>query len=305
MNYPYSYFGVFKSNWTYWEELLKNGSLYSHLKDGVPITFGQHCVGYAYPFIMVLLLAIGIIGAIKTPREIWRWKTFTPVMIISMILGWSWNIWMLKTDPVFPGWLNTPWAVTGLEFIMTLEDWLFYPGCAVVFYLVFRSVKLKGTPWTSKRGHYLIIFIYSAMLLYALIFSGIAGRSESLMFGIPGVLFYMYAMDRIDIKKFLVFQVFLVTFECLWDWFAVSWLHYIPGMSWASEWIYLTFDSAGNYYHSKIFIDYGTHHWAWIFMNPIEITPWFGITGGIFNYGIFSAADKLFYQVAKIESKSK
>ena len=254
-------------------------------------------MGYTYPIIMVIILAIWIINMLIMPKGKWKWRSFVPVMIFSCILGWIWNIWMLKIDPTFPGWLNAPWAVTKIEFIMTLEDWLFYPGCAMVFYVFFRRVDLKGTSWTSARGHMAVISVYVVFILFFLIFTRTAGRSEAIMFGVPGVLFYYYARDVIDIKKFLIFQVFIITFECVWDWFAVSWVHYIPGFAWASQWIYIAFDSAGNYTHSKIFLDYGTHRWAWIFMNPVEITPWFGIVGGIFNVAAFSAADKLFYRI--------
>jgi hypothetical protein len=65
-------------------------------------------------------------------------------------------------------------------------------------------------------------------------------------------------------------------------------------MAWASQWVYIAFDQHNNYIHSRVFLDYGTHKWAWIFKNPIEITPWFAISVGIFFYSMTVACTKFF-----------
>jgi len=154
---------------------------------------------------------------------------------------------------------------------------------------------LKGQPWVSTPMYITIMAAYVALTLFFLVFSALAGRTIALMFAVPGMILFFYARDNIDLRKFLLFQVIVVGFEVVWDIFAVSLIQFIPGMSWAAQWIYITFDANGAYTHSNIFLDYKTHRWAWLLRNPVEITPWFGIVGGLLNYTMFAAGDKLFY----------
>lgn len=285
---------LFKTNRSYWEELKAKGWLYSLLKDGAPRGPGQRLLAFLYPLILVGMAIFTVAMFLRLPRQKWKLRTLIPCLIFSTVLGWSWGAWMIHADPTFPGWLFPSWAVTGKEFVLSLEDLVFYPLCTIFFYLVFRKVSLPGEPWTSDRGHFAVLAVYGIMSVFFLLFTSTAGRSEALMFAIPGMIMYALARDRIDIRKFLVFQVFVVLFAGIWDLAAVSWIHRIPGFAWASDWAYITFDANGGYHHSKIFLDYGTHRWAWIYDNPIEITPWLGIVGGIFNYGLFSFGDKIF-----------
>ncbi|MBN1981531.1 MAG: hypothetical protein JW795_08375 [Chitinivibrionales bacterium] len=287
---------IFKTNKQYWEELLKAGKLFSHTKDGLPNTPAKKALGYAYTIIVIALTIFSIIWVILLPKSQLKIRTFAVAMVLSTALGYIWDTWMLKADPTYPGWLMAPWAIVQKEFILTLEDILFFPACALLFYCIFRRLSIKGTPWTSPYGHYTVIGVYSILIIIALCITATAGRSEALLFGIPGVCMYIYARNTINIKRFLIFQIVILAIQSGWDLVAVSLIHRIPGFAWASQWIYISFDQMGNYYHSKVFLDYGTHQWAWILDNPVEITPWFGIVGGLFNYTFFAACDKLFYK---------
>lgn len=284
-----------KTNRDYWEELKRRGWLHSVTKDGEPSTPGQKVIALAYPIVLVLMALITTVIGATLPRERWRVKTLVPCLILSTLVGWGWGAWMVKADPTFPGWLFPPWAATGKELVLSLEDLIFYPLCALFFYVVYRRIGFRGPAVTSRAGQAAVLVTYGLLSAFFLIFTATAGRSEACLFAMPGMLMFWYARGRIDLRKFVVFQVFVILFAGIWDWAAVSWLHYIPGFAWAQDWVYITFDKAGNYHHSNIFLDYGEHRWAWIFDNPIEITPWLGIAGGIFNYGLFSAADRLFY----------
>jgi len=284
------------SNEKYWDLLLEQEKLYSLLKDGTPQGFFERIIGFAYPLFLVILTAICVIAYLKISKSKWRWKTHLFSITLGTLSGAVWCIWMQKFDPQYPGWLFPPWAATGVDFGLTLEDWIFLPVSTTLFYIFYRMVNVKDMNFTKKNTvHGIIIGSYCILSSLALLFTETAGRTEILLFILPGIVLYLYSRDIINVKKFLFFQVFVVLFEIIWDCAAVSWLHYIPGLSWSSQWLYLSFDSNGNYYHSKIFLDYGTHRYAWVFMNPIEITPLFGMCGGLLNYAMFTAGDKFFY----------
>ena len=286
---------VFKTNKDFIQELQKKKQLYSLEKDGKPTTILQKIFALAYPITLLFLIIINFLLLIKIKNI--RWKTFIPLVIIGCILGWSWDILILKYDPEYPAFIFPLWAVSGIEYILTLEDWLFFPVCTILFYCIYRLLP-QGSPTSSNTYHSLIITFYTICTLFFLIFGALAGRSQSIMLAAPGILLYWYAKDTINVKKFLTIQFFIWIFEALWDWAAVSWIHYIPGFSWASQWAYITFDAQGGYHHSKVFLDYGKYSWAWIFDNPIEITPWNAISGGILNFSLIAALDKFFYKKA-------
>lgn len=291
---------IFKTNKEYWNELLAKGKLFSHIKDGVPDTPLKKIVGFSYPIIMVSIALVSVVLLFFLPKDKLRIKTFAAAMVICSILGWVWGIWMLRIDPEFPGWLNAPWAIFGKEKFMVLEDWLFYPGCTALFYIIFRKVVSSPKLPSSPNLFTFILLFYLFVTLFFLIFSATAGKSIAMMFAVPGIILFILSRKYIDLKTFVIFQTVIVLFEVIWDLLAVSLIHYLPGFAWASQWIYITFDSAGNYTHSSIFLDYGMHRWAWLFMNPIEITPWFGIAGGLFNYALFTFLDTIFYKKAAL-----
>lgn len=289
-----------KSNSEYWDNLLADGTLFCYLKDGVPQGLFQTLLGYAYPIMISLITVITIYLSWKLPKDQRKLKSLFVGVGFGTIAGWVWGYLMLHWDSYFPGWIFPPWAVTGIEFIMPIEDLLFYPFCTLLFYIIFRKINVTDDSWNKPWIIKSIIALYVIIIAFYLLFTSICGRAVALMFAIPGLLFFIYSKDRLNVKKYLVFQVILIAINTIWDWWAVSWLHYIPGMAWASQWAYISFDKAGDFTHSKIFLDYGANSWAWIFNNPIEGTPWMGISGGLLNYSVFSACDKFFYREANL-----
>jgi hypothetical protein len=115
-----------------------------------------------------------------------------------------------------------------------VEDWIFYPACTALFYMFYRLVNLKSAPWTKEHYHWLIVGIYSVVTAWFLFCSPLAGKTEAAMFAIPGIILYIYSRNTIDIKKFLLFQIFVILFEVIWDLTAVSLVHYLPGYAWVS-----------------------------------------------------------------------
>jgi hypothetical protein len=277
------------SNKKRYDKLKESGDIDSTQKDGPPKTAFQKIVGLGYP-IIVLLITIITVSSMYFKRSKINFKVFVPHMLIGSLCGWFWGIFMEKYDPVFPGWLFHPWSVVGPEWILTLEDWLFYPICGAFFYVIFSIVKNKET--SPEWSKWLFQLFHIAVTMFYLYFTGIAGKSIALQFAIVSIPLFFYAWDKWDTLHYLKLFSFIVIFAALWDWAAVTWITKIPGFAWASQWIYLTFDSNGIPHHSSVFLSYSEHRWAWIFRNPIEITPWFGIGGAMFTYSLNMALNK-------------
>jgi hypothetical protein len=284
-----------KSNRRYYNELDREGVLYSLVKDGRPGTLIDRTLGFAYPLTLLTIIAVCTVAFVRIRRLRERWKTGVYGVAAASVLGVGWCLWALKCDPVYPGWFFPPWAVTGIEFGLTLEDWLFMPATTVLFYVLYRMVRMPTSGIVSTRLHVIVLGVYGALAVVFFCVSSLAGKTQTLVFLLPGMVLYWYSRDTINFRKFLLFQAIVIGLEMVWDWTAVSWIHYLPGKAWASQWVSLTADSLGGHHHSKIFLDYDVHRWAWIFANPVEITPWMGICGGMLDFSIFSSADKYFY----------
>ena len=120
-------------------------------------------------------------------------------------------------------------------------------------------------------------------------FGGICGKLETLMYAVPSMVLMIYAWHKINCRHMLLFIGTMVFFEILWDCFAVSWIYHYK--SWAPGWIYITWDQNGIAHFSSVFLDPAKHRWAWIFNNPVDITPWYGITGSSFIYMAINSVD--------------
>ncbi|MDD5649414.1 MAG: hypothetical protein PHF86_03205 [Candidatus Nanoarchaeia archaeon] len=282
-----------KSNKQYYEDLEKSGSLESVQKDGKPKTSLEKTIALGYPIIVAILTIITSFLLIFKRKKM-DFKVFIPHMIIGSICGWFWGIFMEKLDSNYPGWLFHPWAVIGPEWILTIEDWLFYPVCGAFFYTLFRLI--KNTKKSNELSKWCFQIFHISITLFFIYFTSYAGKSIALQFAIISIPLFFYSWDRWDTLHYLKMFLFIIIFATLWDWAAVTWITKIPGFSWASQWIYVTFDSQGIAHHSSVFLSYKEHPWAWIFNNPIEITPWFGIAGAMFTYSLAMALDKFIYK---------
>lgn len=278
-----------KDNKDYYEDLKEAGALDSTLKDGEPKTKLQKIFALGYPIIVLIIFLKTLLLSLLS-KEKMKFHVFIPHMIIGSVCGWLWGIFMEKYDEFFPGWLFHPWAIVGPEWVLTLEDYLFYPICGAFFYVLFRLIKNKEK--SSEWSKWFFQIFHITITLFFLYFSSVAGRSIALQFAIVAIPLFFYAWDKWDTGHYLKLFLFIVIFAAVWDWAAVSWFASIPGMSWASQWLYVTFDSSNIPYHSSVFLSYKDCSWAWIFNNPIEITPWFGIAGAMFTYSLALSLDK-------------
>ncbi len=283
-----------KTNIEYWNELEKNGWLYFHLKDGKPESFIDHLIALSYPIIIVLILVLSFFYYSRLANEKKRFKSLIACMSTAAILGWTWGGLMIHADPVFPSWLFPPWSVSNIELFLALEDILFYPFATGAFYIVYRNINIEDVVENRTLMINLVIFLYSLLSLFYLMFTGLCGQSVTIFFVIPGILLFIYSKDELNIKKFFYFQPVPILVGWVWDWTATSLVRETEGKAWASQYVYISFNEAGEHNHSSVFLDYAEYPWAWIFYSPIAITPWLGMAGVMFNFSLFVAVDKFF-----------
>ncbi len=256
-----------------------SGTLYSIVKDGPgPVQGPGVFLNYGYQIALFLLVCLCVL-AITALRNRWKWRTYIPFLAFTSGIGWSWNIYILQVDSLFPSWMMRPEGQVGPEFLQTFEDWVFYPVTATVFYSAYRFLQTRVKDFGHTRnGAAMALFgFFMTCFVFFTFFTGHCGKSLGIAFGLPTIALWLYSWKHINVKLFVFFLFFAVAFESIWDWIGASWLHRIPGLSWAVHWFYLSFDAAGNPHHSSVFLSYAHNPWAWIFDNPIEITPWFGI----------------------------
>jgi hypothetical protein len=270
-------------------KLEQEGKLYSTLKDGEPKTTFQKILAKAYPIILGVMFITALVWLRKVKDSL-NWKAFIVYLIIGAVFGWSWTMVMTFYDPHMPGWMYHPWAIIGLEWGVTIEDIFFYLLCGALFYVIRSFIPNIGSNDNPCKVLVLISFWILAAL--SIIFFNKGGLSITIWFLFPGALLFMLAYREINIPRFMIVGVIIVIFASVWDIMAVTIIPSIKGYSWASQWIYITWDAQGIPTHSKLWLDYTTHRWAWIGNSPIEITPWFSICGWIFIYSLAQVCEK-------------
>ncbi len=287
-----------KTNKDYYEQAKNKGQLHSQLKDGKPKGSFQKIIAMGYP---ITVLIMGIVTGIWTflRKEDMKWKVFWPFITLTTISGYMWGWFILKADPDYTSWLFYPWTSVGEIFGMCIEDWLFYPICSTLFYLIYRKYKSTSVSKDITKIWFMIIAIlFTQFFLY---FTDLCGRILAIQSAIFGLLLIFYVWDRLDVKHFLKFAVFMILFAGIWDYIAVSLL--AKHWAWCSHWAYITFDISGMHYHSSVYLDYGRYPWAWILNNPIEITPWLAISTSYYIYFIIASLDKLFFPKTTLSDK--
>jgi hypothetical protein len=286
---------LWKKNKDFFEENKRKGKLHSILKDGPGKTGGLNWfVNYGYQVVLLGASLFAAAAAVGLKKR-WRWRVYVPFVVMLSILGWSWNIYILKQDPSFPSWILRPMAQLGPDFLQTIEDWIFYPVMATMFYTVYRLLQYRIREFQRRRSVWLwsSVAVFVALMVFYGCFTATCGRSLALWFGVPSLVVWLLVRRAMNVRMFVYFMAFAVAFESAWDFLAASLIHRIPGMAWAVQWSYVTFDQAGRASHSQVFLSYEQYPWAWIFENPIEMTPWIGILS-ILPFVVLVGLDRAF-----------
>jgi hypothetical protein len=255
-------------------------NLYSTLKDGEPSGIKQNILAKMYPIILSILAFL----IIYFYKHIKLNSRFIVYIFVGSLFGWTWNWFTVIYDSNYPGWLYHPWSVIFSNRGMVFEDFLFYPLCGALFYLVRYHIPDIGASKNSFKNIVLIVQFIIIVLLTYLFNSG--GRSISLWFAIPGTLMLWITKDSWNLPRYFIVGMFVVLFGSNWDMIVTTIIPSIPGLAWASEWVYISFDAQGVAHHSTLWLDYSTHRWSWVGNIPIEIMYWFNISGWWFIYGL-------------------
>lgn len=242
----------------------------------------SRALAYLYPAILAVLAVLDVVLLIRVWRRLPK-RAFFLTVIIAAPVGWAWNILMMNFDPNAAAWLFHPWGYSGVFFLQSLEDWLFYPVCGVFFIMVCELVPVRPVPGPFDRDlrHWITVVNISLCTFPAVWFAP-AGWSEIVFFGLPGTVLLWGV--RFNPRHYLTCCTIFIIFACLWDLVAVTWLRQV--WPWAEQWFYVSFDVFGRAHQSAVFLSWGTPG-GWIGRSPVEITPFFSIYGSIFIYGLY------------------
>jgi hypothetical protein len=262
-----------------------------YTKDNLPVTLIENIIAHNFLLIDIILIIACLILIAKLSKQQWNWKVFAIVCIPSILSGFIIGAINYYIDNQIPGWIVLPWNTLGIIGYWYIEDWLFYCFTTIFFYGLYRYYhkSLRNDFRYSEviKNLYFYFLLTTSILMFC--FTGICGKLETVFYAVPALFLMKLSWKHINIRKMLIFVVSLVLFEMLWDWFAVSWIYNYK--SWAPGWIYLIYDSNYIATCSKVFLDPQKSPWAWIFNNPIEITPWYGISGITFLYTAITTID--------------
>lgn len=276
-------------------DLQKKGALFGTIKSGLPDTFLKQLLSKSYIIVLAGLFVLDLFLITKLKKK-FTWRQFALVVGIGTIIGYAYGLFMGHYDDGFPGWLFHPWMITGVAYSWWLifEDIIFYPICGTLFYMIILAM-----PNDKKQHNVLFVAIPMCYMLMTawiyIFFDGWGAKILPIVFGIPAILCYLIAYDKIQPVKFLLCSLIFVPFAIIWDFYGVYAMHIIPGLEWCEQWSYIVFDKSGGYIHSKLlYEDYATHRWAWIFHAPLAVTPLFSVYGTFFIYSLVEAIHKYF-----------
>jgi hypothetical protein len=280
-----------------YEQLDSEGKLYSQTKDGKPVGIYQNILAKLYPIILVVITILDLILIKKLVKKI-NWESFVITVFICWSLGIMWNSMMMSYDPKFQSWMFNSWSTIPILdkfWFSHILDWIFYPlcGCFFIFLLeITNNENLIKTSIFDNIIKMLVIDIYLLLIIFGL-FLDPASRLEIVFFALPGLIgiVYLWINNKWDIKQFIICSIVFILIAYMWDLLATTWLH--NKNAWCQQYFYISFDKAGNYYHSNLFRSY-SYKWAWIGQSPFAITPLFSVYGCLFIYGIYYSIKNLF-----------
>jgi hypothetical protein len=225
--------------------------------------------------VILFLMALVTIGGLIKLRNKFQGKVFIVYMSIGSLFGYTWQFFITYMDPKFCGWWYEPHKIWGSIGLISYEDIAFYPICGAFFYFIRLTIPNINTVKNYLLNFFSII-ILSIIGITSLLVFNLGGISSTLWFLIPGLFMIVYTMKELNFFRFIFTGIFIVVLASVWD-------------LWIKDWIYITADLN----HSKLWLDYASHKWAWIKGSPIEITPWFSISGWVFIYPLAQTCEKI------------
>ena len=265
---------------------------YDSVNNGLPKTLKEKILSKHYLYSVIAQFFIGLAIAKKINYKFNCKKTFITAFLISIPMSFMWGAYMAYSDPTYKGWFSMSFNSIGSIGYWSIEDCLFYPGAFVMFYFLYRWVQSWKLIDFKHSVFFKWVFFLSFLNLicFMLFFSHSCGVSLTLMFSVPGLAIMVCRWSKINFKTFIIYFIIMVVLEVVWDVSAVSFLRFWKG--WAAGWRYLSFDANGVVHHSNVFMSYPK--W-WLFESPMEITPYYAISGAPYAYLLIDILDQIFY----------
>lgn len=246
------------------------------------------------------MAGLGIIGLLwlyiySTENKI-NWMYFFTSCTFFTLLGWM-EFAHLNIKDSIAGWIFNPAHVTGVMVgIIPLEDFLFAPIMAYLFFLMYvSSIKHCGEASRSREGYKTITFAGMFLLTFFFFVFGEYLSKYSAIRMLVGMLGILYAWDNWNLKHFYLFMGGCTVGSMAWDlWanFTEQWLYRVdPDLSSFQAAMYIKYGKE----YSNAFMSYS---WNWIpfgkMWMPLEIMPYYYINGGVCIYGVLSALRRKF-----------
>jgi hypothetical protein len=201
---------------------------------------------------------------------------------------------MAYYDPDYKGWYCLRKNSFGTFMYWTYEDIFFYFGAFFMFYMIYRlnQYLIKKYKIKDFKCHEDVKVIFFTVLInicaFMLFFSHACGVTLTLMFALPACAMMIFLWNHINSKILLLFTFEMIFIEMSWDLTFVSFIRKIA--SWASGWRYMSKDALGAIYHSNVF-----HPGWWLFECPLEITPYYAVSGAPYAFLLILLLDRKFY----------
>ena len=271
-----------------------SGNLYSVEKQGKP-KGAQLVLSFGYLISLTLLTILtATLAFLPKAQKNFNWKVFSVFFTACVLSGYVFGGILEHADPNFPGWMFFSWATTfhAHSVLFVLEDWLFYPLCASLFYFMYCLFKAEKPTLISPLCGTILATIHGAAFLFFALCGALAGKLLAFMYAGPAIVMMIYCAREWDLVVYLKIGIVMIGLGFVWDMVGVNLLHHY--WAWCQWWAYITFDATGNPHHSKVFLDYTTHRWAWLWGSPIEITPWMAVSSWPFVYFGIRTLEKVF-----------
>jgi hypothetical protein len=231
-----------------------------------------------------IMVVLGLIGCYNliSKRRVVNWFKFFSFLLFSTVFNYTWGIYNANLVTTGPAWVFLDGGWTGIEWLITLDDSIFYVVCEICFYFLFFAIKGSDSHLNDwRRGQIVTKSLHVLLGVVSFFILGQCGISVTVLFLIPAAILSL--STKINIKHYWLLFLYCIFFSTAWDYAATTWIRALTGHGWAAQWVYNP-DPA-------LFVK--SWEWLWGWNSPASITPWYSIAGIYFNYMLLAFLDNL------------
>ena len=225
-----------------------------------------------YTAIIIFLLCIAVL-IISRQHKLFTTKKFLFWLMTSCMVGWTEFVMFLRYD----AWVFSPKHITGIKLLgVTIEDYLFCPAFAVIFYWLYHKLKRNLKQRTYNPTDKLCFAL--AVLTIMVIYFDLGSLFAKYMFfrAALGCIGLIYCWNYSSFRHCSIFLAIVYLIGFGWD---------LPSVNWKVWWYPLAsmiYDGFGIKIHNAVF--------------PVELFGYY-FTGGFFSFWMISFFDKYFDKV--------